>query len=225
VLASYDRTAARGTSWPDEVLGVLEEGLKRAGKVAKRSTRPTDPRPYRGRGVAPDGSVRLAVSLRVLRRGFEPLGGVTVDSAALPAGQWAKLAPVKVEAGHSWEVPASAAKSLSRILSPQSDLTTLATPGEVTAVRLAGKVERVRDGIAYLRYEGRIASVHKYPYPVGERKTWKNSARVALVGVGSYDVKARKMLSLMMVGDGVYRHWAPYDAPQAYAAVLEWRAR
>jgi hypothetical protein len=44
-----------------------------------------------------------------------------------------------------------------------------------------------------------------------------------LTGVGRYDIKARRMLALTLVFDGVFRAVRPYDKPAKYSGVIEWR--
>jgi len=41
-------------------------------------------------------------------------------------------------------------------------------------------------------------------------------------GVGRYDVKAGRLLSLVWVFDGLYKMAPPYDQPRTYGAVVEW---
>jgi hypothetical protein len=89
-------------------------------------------------------------------------------------------------------------------------------PKEVTAVRLCGRVVEVRGGIARLRYRGEVAARHTY-----EGKASHGQARV--VGSGSYDVKARRMRSLLLLLEGTHRSPPPYDrAARETGAVVEW---
>jgi hypothetical protein len=44
-----------------------------------------------------------------------------------------------------------------------------------------------------------------------------------MTGVGAYDVKNNRMLSMTLVFDGIFRGVKPYDQPAKYSAVVEWR--
>ena len=124
--------------------------------------------------------------------------------------------PPEAKAGTEWALPEAVARQLCRGLSPSSDQSTMPRPGEVTAVRLSGRVVEVKEGIARLRYRGEIAARHTY-----EGKASHGQARV--IGSGSYDVKARRMRSLLLLLEGTYRSPPPYDrAARETGAVLEW---
>ena len=74
----------------------------------------------------------------------------------------------------------------------------------------------VREGIARLRYRGEVAARHLY-----EGKASHGQAQ--LIGVGAYDVKARRMQSLLLLFEGMHRSAPPYDkAARATGAVVEW---
>jgi hypothetical protein len=170
-----------------------------------------------------DGGITAAVYIRYTllgldRRGF---GQVVVDSFAISPKEQAALAPAKAKAGAEWGVPEAVVRRFHRVLSPQSDQSTLARPGELTAAKLAGRVTAVRGGVAYVSYSGRLAAVHQHPFD--KRKDQKARAEVSLTGAGAYEVKTGRLLSFTFVGDGTYRHWPPYDKPARYGAVVEWR--
>ena len=101
----------------------------------------------------------------------------------------------------------------------------LPLPEEVTSVRMSAAVESVRGGIARLTFEGRIAGVHRGTENEA-RKGQECSGEAKLVaGVGSYDIRAGKMISLNLVWDGWFRNYPPYDDPPSrFGAVVEWRA-
>jgi hypothetical protein len=202
-------------NWPQEVLDTLDAGLKAFGPVRPRRVKPTDPLPHRGVGTGPDGAVTLAVYARYLHRGKRD-GPAVIDSLTLPAGQWRAFMPPKATAGTEWALPGAVARRLCRGLSPSSDQSTMPRPGEVSAVRLSGRVVEVKEGIARLRYRGEIAARHTY-----EGKASHGQARV--IGSGSYDVKARRMRSLLLLLEGTHRSPPPYDqAARETEAVVEW---
>jgi hypothetical protein len=202
-------------NWSQEVLDTLDAGLKAFGPVRRRQVGPTDPLPYRGIGAGPDGTVTLAVYTRYLHQGKRD-GPAVIDSLTLPAGQWRAFMPPAATAGTDWAVPDAVARQLCRGLSPSSDQSTMPRPGEVTAVRLSGRVVEVKEGIARLRYSGEIAARHTY-----EGKASHGQAQV--IGSGSYDVKARRMQSLRLLFEGTYRSPSPYDrAARETGAVVEW---
>jgi hypothetical protein len=222
VLAGQGEEPRPGQSWTPLVLDALDAGLRAFGPVTRRKAKRVDPFPHRGVGVRADGSVTPAVYVTYLQADGKPRDRLTLDSATLPAAEWAKLAPPKVAAGVRWEVPAAVARRFCRVLSPQTDQSTLARPEEVTAVGLTGKVVHRAGDLAYLRYEGHIASVRKFPFEPKTTKT--NRARVTFTGVGTCAVKTGRLESFLLVGDGVYHHWGPGEA-EKYAAVVEWRRR
>jgi hypothetical protein len=94
---------------------------------------------------------------------------------------------------------------------------------EVTSVRLAGRVEKVEGGVAYLSYEGTIAATHRATKSEGKEGKECSSTAKLLGGVGRYDVKSGKLLSLTLVYDGLFRNYPPYDNPPGrFGAVVEW---
>ena len=202
-------------NWSQEVLDTLDAGVKAFGPVMPRQVQPTDPLPHRGIGTGPDGTVTLAVYTRYLHQGRRD-GPAVIDSLKFRAGDWGAFMPPAATAGTDWTLPEAVARQLCRGLSPSSDQSTMPRPGEVTAVRLTGRVVEVREGIARLRYRGEIAARHLY-----EGKASHGQAQV--IGVGAYDVKARRMQSLLLLFEGTHRSAPPYDkATRATGAVVEW---
>jgi hypothetical protein len=201
-------------TWHREVLETIDVALAKFGPVEPRRAERVDPLPYRGAGVEPDGGRTLAISTRYLHEGRRD-GPVVIDSLTLPARDWAGLLPDNVADGVEWTVPEAVARRFSRVLSPGSDQSTMPHPKDVTQVRIAGKVQEVKDGVARLVYEGKIAAAHTYEGKVSH-------SRARLTGVSLYDVKAREVRSLVWVFDGSYRHFPPYDSPRETGAAVEW---
>jgi hypothetical protein len=218
VLASHQQFKSEKT-WANEVLADLKPGLEAFGEIKARAVERVDPLPYRGTGVRKDGGVTLAIYLRYGIKGV-PLREVpnpTIDSLTLTAEEWTAWAPAKPGSGTSWTVPEGVARKFSRVLGP-SDEDSMPRPEEVESVAFTGKVQAIQDGVAYLTYEGRIKGAHETQSNKG-----KCHGEATLTGVGAYDLKAKRMLSLTLVFDGVFRNVKPYDQPANYSGVVEWR--
>jgi hypothetical protein len=219
VLASHQQFKNSRT-WPQEVLADLRPGLKAFGTVNPRTAPAVDPLPERGLGERRAGGVCLAVFLRYSIKGIprRELPNPTIDSLVLTAAEFRELAPRKVEAGAEWQLPRAVGRAFCRVLGP-GDEDTMPRPQEVASVRFAGKVKSVENGTAHLTYEGEIAGAHETQSNKG-----KCHGRAKLTGVGAYDVRAGRLLSLVWVFEGTYVAPPPYDRPaRAYSGVVEWR--
>jgi hypothetical protein len=87
---------------------------------------------------------------------------------------------------------------------------------------LTGRVEKVEGGVAYLTYQGEIAATHRGTKDEGKEGKRCSSAAKLLGGVGVYNLKSGRLLSLTLVFDGRFRNYAPYDQPARFGAVVEW---
>jgi hypothetical protein len=217
VLASHQQFKSEKT-WAQELLTDLEPGMKAFGKVRPREVTRIDPLPHRGQGTEADGSATLAMYLRYTYKTvtLRELPNPTIDSLTLSAKEFATLAPPKVEAGTQYTIPEALTRRFSRVLGP-GDEDSMPRPNEVTAMQLSGKVHGVKDGIAYLVYEGTMSGSHL------THTKKRTHGSVKLTGVGRYDVKAGRLLSLLWVCDGLYRAAPPYDEQRTYSAVVEWK--
>jgi hypothetical protein len=210
-------------TWINEVQAALERGLKRFGAVMPRRVRGGDWLPSDGVGVLPDGSAPLVSHTRVMQHGLarpDCFGSVTFDSVTLSAKEWQALAPVQIVPETEWAVPEAVSRKFNMVLSTSCN-DSLPRPEELVAVKFTAKVESVSDGVAYLRYDGHLAGAHRSVHG----HTWTSQAKV-IAGVGAYDVKGRRMLSVTMIFEGERRnskYSAPSDAPEKFGAVLEWR--
>jgi hypothetical protein len=214
--------------WTQSALSDLQAGLKAFGPVEPR--RPVEKfqsLPNRGVSSLTDGRVNLAVTdrwvfVKDLSRDAprDALGPTVLDSIVLSAAEWKKLAPADVKAGSAWDIPEAVARMFYPVLSPSD--TVFRDPKEITSVRLAGQVEKVEGGIAYLTYTGSIAGTHIGTRNEGKEGKSCSSAVKLLGGVGTMEVKSGKMLSLTLVFDGNYRNYPPYDQPARFGAVVEW---
>lgn len=202
-------------NWASEVLDVLDAGQKAFGSVTPRTVQAVNPLPYRGAGVRPDGSVTLALYTRHVFSG-KAEGWPVHDSITLDKKDTATLTPAKAAKGEEWQLTETVARQFCRCLSPTSDQSTMPRPEEVTEVRILGRVEEIKDGVATLTYRGKIAAAHLY---LG--KTSYGDGKVN--GVGRYDVKRGELQSLTWVVDSIHRPAPPYDEPRTIAAVVEWK--
>jgi hypothetical protein len=216
VLASHQNFKSDRT-WARELLADLAPGMKKFGPVAPRELRRADPLPRRGRGANEDGSATLAIYLRYTykRIPLRELPNPTIDSLRLTAKEMVDLAPPRAEVGAAWELPEELARKFSRVLGP-GDEDTMPRPHEVTSAKLAGKVVAVEGGVARVEWAGALAGSHR------TQAKKRTHGEVKLTGVGRYDVKSGRLLSLVWVFAGTFRGAVPYDEPRAYSGVVEW---
>jgi hypothetical protein len=213
--------------WAKAALADLETGLKAFGPVRPRRVEKFQSLPHRGVGRQREGRVTLAVTdrwvfVKDLSRDAprDALGATVLDSITLTAEEWKGLASADAKPDSKWEVPEATARKFYPLLSTGD--TTFRDVKEVTSARLAGRVEKVEDGIAYLAYEGEIAATHRGTKNEGKEGKECSSAAKLLGGIGTYDVKSGKLLSLTLVYDGRFRNYAPYDSPARFGAIVEW---
>jgi hypothetical protein len=227
--AHQDMTSMRDPrgQWARTALADLEAGLKAFGPVEPRRVEKFPSLPHRGVGAQADGRVTLAVTDRwVLVKDLsrdpprDALGATVLDSVTLSAEEWTGLAPADAKAGGTWEVPEAAARKFYPLLSTGD--ATFRDAKEVTSVRLAGRVEKVEGGVAYLAYEGEIAATHVGTKNEGKEGKRCSSAAKLLGGVGACDAKTGRPLYLTLVFDGRFRNYPPYDSPARFGAVVEW---
>jgi hypothetical protein len=225
VLSSHDASPGKAgeAGWPRLVRAIIAEGLRAFGAPTPRKVEPFDPLPFRGRGARPDGSAVVAMSARALPSSGPPSHGwVALDSRELSAKEWPAFAPKSAEPGAAWVVPEKTVRKLNAVLSPGIETSSLPTADEIREARLSGAVTEVRGGVAYLRYTGKLSSVHLALFAPHKGKPIR--ARATLEGVGAYDVAGKRLLSLTILVDGHYRHHHPYDKEERpYVAVIEWR--
>lgn len=232
---SSHQGSGKPAEWTKKVLTDLQAGLDAFGPVQPRRAAVASAYqaalPYRGAGVQPDGKVTLAVYHKyVIVQDLErdppdgALGEISFDSIPLSAVEWSALSPPNPRPGDTWRVPEAVARKFYPVLSVSSVL--FRDPKEVTALRLSGKVQAVQNGIAALSYEGELAGTHHGTADEGKAGNKISSEAKVLGGVGRYDVKTRRLVSLTFVWDGRSRNWAPYDDPATrFGAVVEWSDR
>jgi hypothetical protein len=223
VLASQAREPAKRETWARAIVDVIEDGVRAYGPISARKVPPLEFLPDRGVGRRKDGSIVLAVYTRTMHVGVDKrgFGDATLDSVVLADEDRGRLEFPDLAVGDDLPILKSVAKKLYPVLSPNSDCNTLPKADEVDGVKLSARVERVQGNVAYLHFQGRIGGVHTWPFPPHKGK--KISAEVILAGIGSCDRKTGKILSLLLLGDGRYRNYPPYDNVVHYGAVVEWR--
>ncbi len=197
---------------------LIDDSLKAFGPVKPREVKPVETHPYRGKGVMRDGSVCLAEYVRTSDESLRHFNfkSPVVSSVTLLEKEFRVFAPQKPVVGAKWAVPESAAKRLARVTSPAC-YQHAPQPDWVTDVRIDAEVQAIKDGTALLRYDGRISSAH----PV--RGKTISDQETKLTGYGVYDLKAKQMRSLLLVGSGTLR-W-PDDTEKrviTFDALVEW---
>ena len=226
--------------WSEEVLATIETGLKAYGTVPPRRVQPTDPLPYRGRGVQSNGSVELALYGRQMLGGgretlpagiepsrawlwdgpYRPDGPVMIDSVALTAEEWAGFVPARAEAGVEWSVPEKVARTFTRLLSASSDQAWMPLPEDAKIAELRAAVESVDGGLARLRLAGRWEMVHAIE---GNKDRLTYGAATAR-GVAIYDGATQVMRSVLLIFDGTIRDGRQDASGVRTGAVVEWRS-
>jgi hypothetical protein len=227
-----------GNSWSDSVLQGLNEGLQTFGPVKPRQGH-SDYLARRGCGLNADGRAILSVSTKLLFVPQLPADLADLNSSAisatghdriiLSAAELATLVPSQVSEaneGLKWAISEATARKFFPVLDNWDKR--FREPSEVTAVHLAGKLRSVRQGIAYLNFEGNIAGTHIWPQEAGPALAGKSlrSEMKLLAGVGAYEVKAGKLLSLTLVFEGRAGDEAKLRTPGQdghYGAIVEWR--
>ena len=237
VLAGHHEFKSQAT-WAQEVIETLDAALKTFGPVTSRPVPTTNPLPFRGHGVQPDGSVSLAIYARQMRGGgreqvpaglaasrhwlwdgdLRPDGPPVIDSLTLTAKEWATLAPPSSRVGTTWQVPEAVVRRFGRLLIPSSDQSSMPRPNDATLARLTAKIESVEDGAARLRLTGALEAVHLQE---GDRQRPLRGAATA-EGKAIYDLKQQALESVLLVFSGSYGR--PKDeAVCAAGAVVEWQ--
>jgi hypothetical protein len=237
-LATWDARVLAGSmdgdpDWTGKVLTALNSGLNAFGGVSPRRAGLTNPYPIRGIGVQPDGGVRLAVIDKTIHpRGLLtnlPLSAVAemkIDSVRLSASQWSAFTSPDPEVGSKWAIAEEVGRQFFPLLNFND--TKFVDPSEVTEVALTGRVGSIRNGIAHLVFRGGIAGRHRGTANEGRDGLQMSTTMKIIDGVGNYEIRSAKMISLTLVWEGSASGWYPRssaDPPGTarFGALVEWR--
>ncbi len=196
---------------------VIDDALKAFGPVKPREVKPVELHPYRGKGVMRDGSVCLAEYVRTSDDALQFMNAKSpvISGVTLSEQEFKAFAPQEAVAGAKWTLPDEAAKKLSRVTSPLC-YQHAPQPDWVTGVRLNAEVRTIKDGAAWLRYEGRISSAHR----MGSKLVSVQETK--LKGEGVYDLKTKRMRSILLVGSGTLRWPEAQEKVVPFEALVEW---
>ena len=199
---------------------IIDDSLKAFGPVKPREVKPVEFHPYRGKGVMPDGSVCLAEYVRTSEDGkqFMNAKSPVISSATLTQKEFKALAPQQNVVGATWTLPDDVAKQFSRVTSPAC-YQHAPQPDWVKAVRIGAEVRTIKDGAAWLRYDGRIASEHQV---AGKTISVQETK---LTGEGVYDLRTRTMRSLLLVGSGKLRWPEEPKKLVTFDVLVEWNLK
>ena len=218
-----DNWAENQRKWAAGTVAMVRDAVAAAGPLPPRKLGDrADPLAGRGKGVTPDGDVRLAVSVVEYDRAGRRQGSPVVDSAYLTAEQWAGFGPpAGAKAGDSWAVPEESAGRFAPAFSPITDAIFSPRPADVTKAVVTATVERVGGGVAVIRYSGAWETFHNRDddpkYPIRTAATGE--------GVGVVDTTTGKLTAMAWVMSGTFRNSPPADQPRKTAAVVEWTAK
>ncbi len=201
-----------------EVLTALEAGLKAFGPIHEYFDGAPDPLPYRGHGVRPDGGVTLAVYARYLHE-RQPDGPAMIDSLDLSASEWSTLAHRSDANQKDWVVPEEIARKFVRLLSPNSDQSTMPKPEDSKAADMRWKLSDLSANTAFAQLTGRLEAIHLCE---GDPKRPIKS-KGDLTGIMVVTGKSKTPTRLSITLSGIYRHSPPYDSPREFGAVVEWQ--
>jgi hypothetical protein len=201
------------------LLTAIQEALHKVGSLPPRPIAHFQLNPDRGIGFRSDGSIRTALTVRYVFNG-KPEGDPMLDSVVLTAAQQQAFAPPQRTVGARYTLPDAVSRLFVRALSPASDLSTMPTPQDARTAHLTAEVTAIHQEQARIRLTGNWQAVH---LSEGDA-TRPIQAAATADGILEYDLRRRRMRSLLLVMDGTYRLFPPYDSLQHTGAVVEWQA-
>ena len=205
-------------NWTQEIMATIDAALTVSGPLTARKVSRVEPLPHRGIGVRPQGQVDLAIYSRYMI-GDRPDGPVVIDTLTLDKGEWSSFLAPEWKVGTEWSVPVTVVRKLGRLLSPNSDQSTMPRPDDVKVAELKATVESISDKKAHIRFAGKLEARHLL-----EGDAARPSLSGANVeGIAVYNLEKKSMDSLFIVTTGSYRHSPPNDELRSTGAVVEWR--
>lgn len=194
---------------------MLDAALQAFGPVKPRDVKPVDHLPYRGKGVQPDGSVKVALYGRLLHQGRSD-GPMMLDSVTYTAAEWASFSPATTP---EWTLPGNVARALARSLLSPGDSAGVFRMEDFSQAELHATVASTDGGVARIVFSGKWRAAGFY----GGEKGHPYGASATAEGTALYDVEKKSMRSLFMLLDG--KVWGKSeDQPRSTGGVVEWTA-
>ena len=238
VLAAHHEIKEQAR-WTEEVLATIHRGLTAFGPTSPRAAGNRNPLPHRGIGVQPNGAVTLALYSRYVRGGGRsqapasanpaslwlwdgPIradGPPVIDSLDLSRDEYAAFSPPHSRAGAEWSLPGALARKFARVLSPNSDQSTMPRPDEASIAELHATLVGVEGGQARISLRGRYEIKHLYECKASH-------AWAVADGIVVFDIREKKPRSLVISFRGSYRMAPPWDqVDRPIGAVAEWKSQ
>ncbi len=158
-VVSPDGTLIASSACPLDsqvVLQFLRRALHGHESSLPRSVAPSGPARDRGYGLQPDGSARLAVTIRAMDHG-RPADSPVLDSIRLTASQLKAMAPPNAVSGTRYALPAGASREFVRALTDTPDLTYALRAQDATAAHFEAQVVSVAATEVVVRIHGTLA--------------------------------------------------------------------
>jgi len=195
---------------PGDLVKAMDEVLKPFGPLKPRAVKESDPLPYRGRGVKPDGSVSLAAYGRLTHHGKAD-GPAVLDTVELATSEWATFAPPEQKGGAGWALPDGVARKLGCVISPFDDSARFFDEDYLQA-EVKAKVESVEGTRARIRLTAAWKAKGVYGH---EKGAPVHEASSTAEGTAVYDLEKKSMRSLILVLSGL---WGGRET----GGVIEW---
>jgi hypothetical protein len=193
-------------------LKVMNDALKEWGPLKPRQVEWTDPLPYRGRGVKPDGGVSLAAYGRLVHQGKAD-GPFVLDSVDLGASEWAAFAPPGTDGAAEWTLPEGVARKMGCVITPLDDSAKFFDEDYLRA-EVKARVESREGSQARIHLTASWRAKGVYGHEKGARV---HEASSSGEGTAVYDTEKKAMRSLVLVFTG---RWESRET----GGVIEWSA-
>ena len=201
----------------EHMLKMLREALAKTDPVTPRKATASQINPDRGVGLRPDGSVRLALSVRNIEGG-KPFGSPVFASIYLTAAEWAVLVPKEGKPGERYQLPEAVARQFAEAISGQSNLEYLIRAQDATSATLAAEVLPAQaDGALLVRLVGDVAGTRAYLNDAKQPMGGKTS----IEGILTLDA-TKKPRKLLMLFDGTFK--PPWGSEKPVGGVVDWQA-